>query len=74
MDLETDKLIQVTIREEFVKSTVLTIAHRMNTIIDSDRVLIMNAGNVLEFAPPNELLEDSTSEFYALVNENSATK
>ena len=46
----------------------------MNTIIDSDRVLIMNAGNVLEFAPPNELLEDSTSEFYALVNENSAAK
>lgn len=46
----------------------------MNTIIDSDRVLVMEAGRVLEFAPPDELLADSTSEFYSLVNESSSTK
>lgn len=45
----------------------------MNTIIDSDRVLVMEAGRVLEFAPPDELIADPSTEFYSLVNENIST-
>ena len=69
---ETDKLIQETIRDEFRSSTVLTIAHRMHTIIDSDRVLVMDMGKVREMDTPQKLLDDINSEFYALVNENTS--
>ena len=68
VDLETDLLIQQTIRKEFVDSTVLTIAHRINTIMDSDRVLVMSEGSVVECAPPGQLLQDSRSVFYQLVH------
>jgi len=44
VDYETDRLIQETIREEFVEVTVLTIAHRIQTIIDYDRVLVLDKG------------------------------
>ncbi|XP_057315929.1 ATP-binding cassette sub-family C member 10-like isoform X2 [Hydractinia symbiolongicarpus] len=70
VDFETDKLIQQTIRKEFASSTVLTIAHRIDTIMDSDRVLVMNAGRVAEFSPPRELLADRDSLFYLLAHEN----
>ncbi|XP_078671973.1 ATP-binding cassette sub-family C member 10-like [Branchiostoma floridae x Branchiostoma belcheri] len=70
VDQETDRLIQQTIRTEFVRSTVITIAHRTNTIMDSERVLVMSAGRVVEFASPQELLADSTTIFYSLVHKN----
>ena len=47
VDLETDSLIQETIRENFNDCTILTIAHRLNTIIDSDRVLVLDKGNLI---------------------------
>ncbi|GAB0088842.1 probable multidrug resistance-associated protein lethal(2)03659 [Sergentomyia squamirostris] len=56
VDPQTDNLIQATIREKFANCTVLTIAHRLNTVMDSDRVLVMDSGRVVEFAPPYELL------------------
>ncbi|XP_060078897.1 ATP-binding cassette sub-family C member 10-like [Ylistrum balloti] len=68
VDLETDKLIQETIRQEFVESTVLTIAHRINTIMDSDRVLVMDQGQVSELDSPENLLKNPQSEFYQLVH------
>ena len=68
VDLETDILIQQTIRTEFQHSTVLTIAHRINTIMDSDRVLVMADGTVAEFAPPGRLLSSPNSLFYKLVH------
>lgn len=68
VDLETDVLIQQTIRIEFQHSTVLTIAHRVNTIMDSDRVLVMADGRVAEFAPPGRLLTNQDSLFYKLVH------
>ncbi|XP_069117983.1 ATP-binding cassette sub-family C member 10-like [Argopecten irradians] len=68
VDLETDKLIQETIRKEFVNSTVLTIAHRINTIMDSNRVLVMDQGQVAEMDSPDNLLKNPHSEFYQLVH------
>ncbi|XP_033734826.1 multidrug resistance-associated protein 7-like [Pecten maximus] len=68
VDLETDMLIQATIRQEFEDSTVLTIAHRINTIMDSDRVLVMDQGRVVELDSPENLLKNSQSAFFRLVH------
>lgn len=57
VDPDTDKFIQRTINETFVDCTRLTIAHRLNTIMDSDRVLVMDAGQVKEFDTPWLLLQ-----------------
>lgn len=64
----TDQLIQQKIREKFVDCTVLTIAHRLNTIIDSDRILVMGNGEILEFAPPYELMQSKSGAFYSMIN------
>ncbi|XP_014741415.1 PREDICTED: canalicular multispecific organic anion transporter 1 isoform X2 [Sturnus vulgaris] len=56
VDLETDNLIQTTIRNEFADCTVLTIAHRLHTIMDSNRVMVLHAGQIVEFDSPQELL------------------
>ncbi|XP_029465938.1 canalicular multispecific organic anion transporter 1 [Rhinatrema bivittatum] len=57
VDLETDNLIQLTIRSEFSNCTVLTIAHRLHTIMDNSRVMVLDAGKVVEFDSPEELLQ-----------------
>jgi ABC-type multidrug transport system fused ATPase/permease subunit len=67
VDFETDRAIQKTLREAFPGCTVLTIAHRVNTIMDSDKILVMKDGIVEEFAPPQELLKDETSTFSEIV-------
>ena len=56
VDQETDELIQKTIKTNFADFTVLTIAHRLNTIIDMDKVLVLDAGEVMEFDAPHILL------------------
>ncbi|NWY95195.1 MRP2 protein, partial [Loxia curvirostra] len=56
VDLETDHLIQTTIRSAFADCTVLTIAHRLHTIMDSNRVMVLQAGQIVEFDSPEELL------------------
>ncbi len=48
VDLETDDLIQATIRKEFKESTVITIAHRLNTIMDYDRIMVRNRKSYLD--------------------------
>jgi ATP-binding cassette subfamily C (CFTR/MRP) protein 1 len=57
IDPHHDQLLQQTIRREFADRTVLTIAHRLGTIIDSDKVLVLDAGRVLEYGQPHELLQ-----------------
>jgi len=68
IDMVTDKLLQETIKENFADCTVLTIAHRLNTIIESDKVLVMDSGEVAEFGEPHKLLEDPNGIFAELVS------
>jgi ABC-type multidrug transport system ATPase subunit len=67
VDSETDALIQRTIRREFKGSTVLTIAHRLNTVLDSDKVLVMDGGIVGEFDTVPRLMGRSDSTFRNMV-------
>jgi len=72
IDNATDELIQQMVRVNFADATVLTIAHRLNTIMDSDRVLVLDNGHVAEFDSPKNLLSDSNSIFYGMVEKSRA--
>ncbi|XP_021200213.3 ATP-binding cassette sub-family C member 4 [Helicoverpa armigera] len=69
VDPQTDSFIQETIRRQFVSCTVLTIAHRLNTIMDSDKVLVVSSGEIAEYDHPYVLLSDPDSHFSAMVRE-----
>ena len=56
VDFKTDRLIQEVIRDKFKDSTVITIAHRLNTIMDYDKVLVLDGGRVVEFDKPDVLM------------------
>ena len=70
VDEQSDHLIQKMIKEEFNKSTVITIAHRLNTIIQYDRIMVFENGNLVEFDTPCHLLEKEKGQFSDLVREN----
>uniref|UniRef100_A0A8C3B5A1 Multidrug resistance-associated protein 1-like n=1 Tax=Cairina moschata TaxID=8855 RepID=A0A8C3B5A1_CAIMO len=57
VDMETDNLVQSTIKREFYNCTILTVAHRLHTVMDSERVLVLDAGRILEYDTPNNLLQ-----------------
>jgi len=69
VDLETDDLIQKTIRTAFKDCTILTIAHRLNTIIDSDRILVLDKGQVAEYDSPDTLLANEKGIFYGMARD-----
>ncbi|GLT64997.1 hypothetical protein SLA2020_374550 [Shorea laevis] len=72
VDVRTDALIQKTIREEFKSCTMLIIAHRLNTIIDCDRILLLDSGRVLEYDTPEALLSKEGSAFSKMVQSTGA--
>ncbi|KAM4788290.1 ATP-binding cassette sub-family C member 4 isoform 3-T3 [Cyanocitta cristata] len=74
VDPRTDELIQKTIRETFAHCTVLTIAHRLNTIIDSDRIMVLDAGRLKEYGEPYILLQEQDSLFYKMVQQVGKTE
>ncbi|XP_056648643.1 ATP-binding cassette sub-family C member 4-like [Diorhabda sublineata] len=74
VDPQTDALIQKTIRTKFDKCTVLTVAHRLNTIMDSDKVLVMVNGKAAEFDHPHILLQDENSLFSKMVNDTGKSE
>ncbi|KAF9956297.1 hypothetical protein BGZ65_002844 [Modicella reniformis] len=69
VDVETDDLIQKTIRKEFKDRTVLTIAHRIKTVMDSDKILVLEKGCVQEYEAPSDLLKRKDSLFYKLAEQ-----
>jgi ABC-type multidrug transport system fused ATPase/permease subunit len=69
VDVETDKIVQETIRKEFSDRTILTIAHRIDTVLDSDRIVVLERGHVKEFDTPAKLLENKDGLFYNLCSQ-----
>ncbi|XP_030838050.1 multidrug resistance-associated protein 4 [Strongylocentrotus purpuratus] len=74
VDPRTDQLVQLTIRKKFRQCTVLTIAHRLNTIMDSDRVLVLDQGCIIEFDEPYVLLKNGKSLFGSMVVETGKSE
>ncbi|KAK0569583.1 hypothetical protein OC861_000763 [Tilletia horrida] len=74
VDTDTDALITATLRQEFQNCTVITIAHRLRTIMHSDQVIVMDKGRVAEMASPAELLRRPESHFYKLCSASGPTE
>jgi ATP-binding cassette, subfamily C (CFTR/MRP), member 1 len=69
VDVETDALLQATLRSSMFRDrTIITIAHRINTILDSDRIVVLQKGEVAEFDTPDALIRQKGL-FYELVKE-----
>lgn len=69
VDVQTDKIIQQTIKDEFSDRTIISIAHRIDTVMHSDRILVLDKGEIKEFDSPKKLLENKDSIFYSLCKE-----
>nr|XP_009289330.1 multidrug resistance-associated protein 5 [Danio rerio]XP_017214608.1 multidrug resistance-associated protein 5 [Danio rerio]XP_021328455.1 multidrug resistance-associated protein 5 [Danio rerio]XP_021328456.1 multidrug resistance-associated protein 5 [Danio rerio]XP_021329979.1 multidrug resistance-associated protein 5 [Danio rerio] len=67
IDTETDRLIQDTIRSSFSGCTTLVIAHRLNTVLGCNRIMVLDQGQILEFDTPSNLLTDENSRFHAMM-------
>ncbi|KAK0555771.1 hypothetical protein OC845_000028 [Tilletia horrida] len=70
LDFETDRQIQTMIRQEFEGSILITIAHRLSTVIDYDRVLVMENGHIKEYDTPYNLLQNKDGVFYSMVDKS----
>ncbi|CAF5002192.1 unnamed protein product, partial [Rotaria sp. Silwood1] len=70
VDTKTDELIQKILREKFMNHTVLTIAHRLHTVIDSDKIVIMNDGIVAKYGTPQELFNEKNEILTDMNNDN----
>ncbi|XP_068628985.1 ATP-binding cassette subfamily C member 4-like [Battus philenor] len=71
VDPNTDALIQKSIRTHFADCTVITVAHRLHTVADSDRVIVMEAGQIVESGHPHELLQNNEGHFTRMVKQLS---
>ncbi|KAJ8311465.1 hypothetical protein KUTeg_010820 [Tegillarca granosa] len=69
VDMETDELIQHTIRTQFSDCTVICIAHRLNTIMDYDRIMVLDKGLIVEYDSPKTLLKDTRGVFYGMAKD-----
>ncbi|KAJ7784670.1 multidrug resistance-associated ABC transporter [Mycena metata] len=71
IDYRTDAIIQSTLRNELSGVTLITVAHRLQTIMDYDRVMVLETGRIVEFDTPANLLHKKSGQFFAMVNESS---
>mmetsp|Transcript_14515 Transcript_14515/g.21627 ORF Transcript_14515/g.21627 Transcript_14515/m.21627 type:complete len:993 (-) Transcript_14515:9-2987(-) len=67
VDINTDHLLQKTLKEKFSHATIISVAHRLDTIIDYDKILVLGDGKVLEYGPPKELLLNATGHLSSMV-------
>lgn len=67
-DHETDNLVQKTLSTEFRDVTLITVAHRLQTVMNADKIMVLDAGNVAEFDSPANLLKKKDSAFKSLVD------
>ena len=74
IDQDTDDILQQMIRQNFAQATVLTIAHRLNTVMDSDRIMVMDNGVVAEFDAPSALLEKEKGILKGMVEAQGAER
>jgi len=74
IDPNTDASLQRAVREEFGDRTVMTIAHRLETVIDYDIMLVLDAGKVAECGPPAKLLQDPNGMFSTMLSHQGASK
>jgi ABC-type multidrug transport system fused ATPase/permease subunit len=71
IDLMTEEVIQQAIKTSFHNTTIITIAHRIKTILDYDKILVLQDGKILEFDSPSNLIENKQSAFSALLIKSS---
>lgn len=67
VDSNTDRLLQQTLREKFSGATIISVAHRLDTIIDYDKILVLGGGKVLEFGTPLDLISKTEGHFLAMI-------
>ena len=66
VDQRTEDIISSAVDNMFKDSTVITIAHRINTVKKCDRIVVMDEGQIVEVGKPDELIKDSNTKFYSL--------
>ena len=71
VDAETDARIQRAVRAAFGDATVITIAHRLNSVLDADKIMVLDDGELVEFGPPRELMARPSGRFRAMVHASS---
>ena len=74
IDVNTENIIQKAIKNILNDSTILTIAHRIKTVLNSDRILVLDNGEIKEFDTPKNLLENKNSMFYDFYNNISKSE
>jgi len=67
VDLKAERSIQEMLKKVFEKSTVFTIAHRVNTVLSCHKIMVLDGGKIIESGSPKELSEDPESEFYQII-------
>jgi len=72
LDFETDQKIRRFVEEELANCTVITIAHRLNTVMNSHRIMVLDAGRVVEFDSPQALCSNPSSYFSKLLQDASS--
>ena len=73
VDYQTDRILQQVVRQELIGKTVLTIAHRLATVLDYDRVMVLDKGQIVEFASPAQLMEQENSWFASLLRSSKTS-
>lgn len=74
MDSQTDAVIQKVIRSEFPQCTIIMIAHRLDTLLDFDRIAVLEKGSLVQFGAPDELLADDAGAFARLYRADKGRK